>query len=204
MGSSVVVFGKEELDDWERDLISQSYRAVNLKLHSPKFGDFMVGPQCRWCRAKGICAKYANEREMEIGVPMTKRNQGLPAPSTLTSEQIAKVLEHRKELEDFFKSVETYALAKARAGVPIRGTKLIRGRANRRWAGEHVARELQALGVDPYQEPKLRPFTQVEKELGKGRIDHLLIKPQGKLQVVPDGDPRPEAQDLLDFEPYDK
>lgn len=197
------VFTKQELDKWERDIITQSYRAEAMKLHAPQPGDFKAGDHCQYCRAKGICATYTNKRQEQIGVAMSAKKTRLPSPSLLTSEQIANVVAYRKEIEDYLKQVEAYAKAQALAGTPVVGTKLVQGRARRRWRGPEVAENLKAMGVEPYEQ-KLKAFTNIEKELGKGSVDHLLVTPKAPLQIVPSTDRRPAigSKASLDFEPY--
>jgi hypothetical protein len=99
--------------------------------------------------------------------------------------------------------------------------KFVHGRADRAWADDSVATKLEVTIVDTYPnaaqenydelvaqlyEPrKLRSPAQIEKILPKklfapatdkkpaGELADLIVKPKGKLKLVPGSDKRPEA-----------
>ena len=62
----------------------------------------------------------------------------------------------------------------------------------RRWAGDPgvVAASLSKLGMpDPWAR-KLKTITEVEKQIGKNKIDHVTAKTKPSLKVVEFGDKR--------------
>lgn len=72
--------------------------------------------------------------------------------------------------------------------------KLVEGRANRKWGDEDAAEQYflaDGYDRDEITTTRLKSPAQMEKVVGKKNLpSDLVVKPQGKLHLVPDSDPR--------------
>ncbi|MEY8304873.1 DUF2800 domain-containing protein [Anaerosalibacter bizertensis] len=164
-------------------------------------GDFKPGSYCRWCRVKAICRARADEN-MKIACMDFK------LPALLTDEEILEVLNQIDELTKWTKDVEAYAFNQAvNEGKEWAGFKLVEGRSSRRYSDEgKVAKALLAAGFEEEKiySKSLLSLTKLEKELGKKvfeeTIGDLIIKPPGKLQLVPEEDKRPAVRSSAEID----
>lgn len=151
-------------------------------------GEFSCGEWCRFCKAKAICRKRAEEN--------LKMAQYDFAPAdTLDETEIAAVLDSADELSAWVTDVKDYALSQALQGVRYPGYKVVEGRSARKYTNEDsVAKVVSDAGYDPYTH-KVLGLTEMQKLLGKQKFNELLaafiVKPQGKPVLVPDTDKRP-------------
>src|ERR1019366_10343854 len=86
----------------------------------------------------------------------------------LAPDETAEALTLVPQLEDWIKSVESYAYQQANSGVQIPGFKLVAKRdGNRKWADEkETEAELRGAGVDLFKHT-LRSPADLEKEFDK-------------------------------------
>lgn len=152
-------------------------------------GDYSVGPWCRFCRAKEICRKRAEEN-------LSLSRYDFARPDTLEDDEINIILGKLDDLTSWAEDVKNYALRRALEGYAWDDWKLVEGRANRKYSNEEkVAEKVTEAGYDPY-ERKLLGITAMEKMLGKTQFKELLtplvIKPSGKPTLVSRADKRPE------------
>lgn len=151
-------------------------------------GEFTCGDWCRFCKAKAICRKRAEEN--------LKMAQYDFAPAdTLDETEIAAVLDRADELASWVTDVKEYALSQALHGVHYPGYKVVEGRSARKYTNEDaVAQVVSDAGYDPYAH-KVLGLTEMQKLLGRQKFNALLaafiVKPQGKPVLVPDTDKRP-------------
>ena len=120
-------------------------------------------------------------------------NTSIPAPETLTKEQIKLFLDNADLLENYISAVREYAFNLVNRGETIEGYKLVKsGKTHRKWKeeDENIVAEMLALelGVDKDSlfETKLKTPAQVEK-LVKGSKDIVgsySFKPEGALKLV--------------------
>ena len=163
-----------------------------------------LGDHCKWCPAAGICPA---QKERALSVLDADDINDLADVETLSEEQLLFVLENGDLIVDWIKDAKKHAYSIMQNGHKIDGFKLVEGKSNRRWDNEifsedEIAAELVELGIEePYQK-KFMTITAAEKELGKGKIDDLLITPPGPVVLVPDSDKRPaignNKTDVLD------
>lgn len=183
----------EELLAWAEGELAEKARLA----HEGK-GDYASGEHCRFCRAKAVCRKRA-EDNLEVA-----RIEFAP-PATLTDEEIAEVLGKADALASWAADVKEHALRQALSGKRWAGFKLVEGRSNRRYTDEAaVAEAVEAAGCDPF-EKRLLGITAMTKLLGRKRFDELLSpyveKPKGKPALVPETDRRKEITTAIqDFE----
>ncbi len=151
-------------------------------------GEFFCGPWCRFCKAKTICRKRAEEN-------LKLAQHEFRLPPELFDAEIEVILSQVDELVAWASDIKEYALQQALSGKEWHGFKLVEGRSIRKYTDETaVAKTVEDAGFDPY-EKKLLGITAMQKLLGKNRFNELLSgfieKPQGKPTLVPDSDKRP-------------
>ena len=94
------------------------------------------------------------------------------------------------------KSVEQHVIERFERGQNFPGFKMVSGRSNRKWVDDGKAeRKLRVLlGAKKAYVKKLLTAPAAEKLLGKenkAKIQHLIVKPEGKPVLVPESDKRP-------------
>lgn len=155
-------------------------------------GEYRSGDHCRWCKAKAVCRRRAEDN-------MALARYEFAEPALLTNEDIADVLSAAGELKAWVSDVEAYALDQAlNHGASFHGYKLVEGRSLRQLTDEDSAvRILLENGVaeDALYTRSLVGIPAMEKLVGKRRLAELLkdhiVKPQGKPTLVRDTDKRP-------------
>lgn len=169
-------------------------------------GEYKSGEHCRWCKAKAVCRRRAEDN-------MALARYEFAEPALLTNEDIADILSAAGELKTWASDVEAYALDQAlNHGASFHGYKLVEGRSLRQLTDEDGAvRILVENGVaeESLYTRSLVGIPAMEKLVGKRRLAELLkehiVKPQGKPALVKDTDKRPAlnsteaaAQDFKD------
>ena len=179
---SVSTVTKSALLDWANGELTEK-----AKLAYEGGGEYACGGWCRFCKAKAVCRKRAEEN--------LKMAQYDFAPAdTLDETEIAAVLDQADELAAWVTDVKEYALSQALQGVRYPGYKVVEGRSARKYVNEEaVAHAVNAAGYDPYSH-KVLGLTEMQKLLGKQKFNELLaeyiVKPQGKPVLVPETDKR--------------
>jgi len=148
-----------------------------------------VGEWCRNCRARRRCRHLAEEQ-------LALARFEFKDPPLLSDDEIAVVLSQLDMLETWAKGVRDYALAQALSGHRIAGWKVVEGRSSRKFTDNaSVAARVEAAGKNPYEKKPLS-LTALEKLLGKKEFRNLLgdlvVRQEGKPDLVPDDDERPE------------
>lgn len=190
-----------ELKRWAEEVLKPTAQRAFLGE-----GEVVTGPHCRFCKASAVCRQQAKE-----GVSLFER-LSRKSSEVLSSEEVAEVLSAREQITAWLKSVEDYALQQAIAGEPIRGYKVVAGRAIRRYSdADAVEARLLENGYDAaliYRPRELLTISEMEKLLKKSTfatlLGDLVTKPEGKPTLVPDSDPRPALSStvsaITDFE----
>lgn len=156
-------------------------------------GTFVPGEHCRFCAAKAVCAARAAEA-------LKVFDYGLAGSGELSDQQIADILPRLPLAEEWIKDIRGYTEDRALHGDCIRGYKLVRGkRPNRAWTDdEEVRAQLLRHGYGPeqFEETKLKSVGVIEKTVGtkafRALLSGLVRQGEGRLQLVPESDPRPE------------
>lgn len=182
----------EELLEFGKEL---KRRAAATEKANPAF---KAGSWCFWCPAAGACpelkrtAQAAAKADFENVVTM-------PKVSTLSLEQVGKIIENGDLIRAFLKSAEEYALAKMVAGEKVPGVKLVRGRGKREWASEKEAGKFleEKLGKAAFKTslPKLLTVAQAEKFIPKADLGSRVRYIEGGYQVAPESDKRAGVAD---------
>lgn len=178
-----------ELRDWaENELIPKA------KLAFEGAGELTAGEHCRFCSVKNRCRKLY-EHNLEIAKHEFKN------PELLTDTEIVSVIQKAPSIIEWLNGVTAYALDKAvTENKQWPGYKVVEGRSNRAWVDEKSAAtaifaRFPELAEDQVYTTKLNTITNIEKLVGKKRLESMLsdviIKPQGKPTLVLENDKRP-------------
>jgi len=155
-------------------------------------GEYKSGEHCRWCKAKAVCRRRAEDN-------MALARYEFAEPALLTNEDITDVLSAAGELKTWVSDVEAYALDQAlNHGASFHGYKLVEGRSLRQLTDEDDAVRIlleNGIAEDALYTRSLVGIPTMEKLVGKRRLAELLkehiVKPQGKPALVKDTDKRP-------------
>lgn len=179
----------EELEHWAHNTVAPAALDADAGR-----GEYNPGEHCHWCPIAATCRARA-EQNLELA------EFDFAEPATLSSEEIAEILQQTSDLKKWAGQVEDYALERARTGADkFPGWKVVEGRSNRRIIDEEAAvKKLRnrKLRLDQIYKPaQLRGLGELEKVLGKKRfeeaMDGLIEKPPGKPALVPESDNRKE------------
>lgn len=180
----------ETLLDWAETVLRP---AGEMALHGE--GDYSSGPWCRFCKAKAVCRRRAEEN-------LALARYDFARPSSLEDDEVNVILERVDALVSWVNDVKEYAMKRALSGYAWDNWKLVEGRSIRRFTDEKkVAEAVENAGYDPYQR-KLLGITDMQKMLGKKKFNNILgkyiSKPEGKPTLVSRADPRPEMNSVFD------
>ena len=193
-------------------------------------GDTNFNPSedaCRWCVAKDLCGMregwaLAGRRDLLLGMPdLTKKEAKLPADErveiragSLDDATLVRLFAARKRITAFLDDVAEALEARALAGNPAPGTKLVTGReGNRAWANEDAADTFlkgQGLKQDDRYNYKLKSPTQIEDILSDKlaaskrtatRFAELITRSPGKPTLVAEDDRRSPVEAPVDTMP---
>lgn len=173
----------------------------------------VAGEHCRWCQAETFCpalkqaaqdAMRSTFNDMEIDLAdlddkpkkvATKLTENVV--TTVSPSELAQIVRLIPVIESWAASMKEHAQTRLENGEAIPGFKLVRGVSRRRWKDEKAAAEFLGLVLEDeelFKEPKLRPFTELEKHKAAGLlVADLLETPEGKLTIAPETDSRPAA-----------
>lgn len=148
--------------------------------------------QCGWCKAKGNCKALFDFTEKTIVASFDNLDEELD-PNSLSLEQKRSIMDNKKLIEDFFKSIESSVFELLYQGEEFPGYKLVRGKSNRQFteAAEKVL--IEKLGDKAYKPKQLIGITDIEKLLGKEKdeiMPKITYKPEGKVTLAVEGDGR--------------
>jgi len=196
-----------ELAEWG-DTLSAAADATK----DPK-APLAAGDWCRFCPAAGRCPEL-QKSALEAAQARFLADPLVPAPSATNPytlvvpdepEAVARALALIPIIDIWAREVEGQGKRLLERGIAVPGHKLVRKRANRKWADEKAALlALELAGLDPKDylyEPELMSPAQIEKvtKLGKPAarkelVATLTIKPEGGLTMTTEDDARPAEQ----------
>jgi len=122
-------------------------------------------------------------------------------PGLIPITELSAILPTLNRISSWIEAVFAFVSSEAiNHGVPIPGYKVVEGRSKRIFTDtKAVVDTAVANGYTDLYKQQLITLTEFEKMMGKKRFNELLgqfvLKPPGKLALVPDSDPR-EAVDL--------
>ena len=165
---------------------------VKAELAAKGEGEYHAGSWCRFCKARSTCRARA-ESFLELA-----RLEFQPPP-LLSDEEIGEVLAKAADLTSWINDVTAYASAEAiQNGKHFPGFKVVEGRSVRKFTDiQKVEQAARDAGYTDIYNRSLITLTAFEKLMGKEIFQQVLgkyvVKPAGKLTLVPVSDKRPEA-----------
>ena len=209
----------EELLDW-----AESYVRPRAKLAFEGKGEQVPGDWCRFCRARTSCKACAAEAlalvkteflDLDSGVLADEQEETdataaydpdttaptFKSPALLSKTDIEKMLPTLNRIESWIEAIFAYVSSEAiNHGVCWDGYKVVEGRSKRQFLDpKAVAGAATQAGYTDIYKTEMISLTEFEKLMGKKKFQEVLggyvVKPPGKLALVPDSDPRP-AVDL--------
>lgn len=179
---------------------------------------------CMWCKVRMACPAMEAARQAladlsfevldvshEQQQAIVIREPILPAPVTLTTDQLAKIQVWRKLMEKWFSDGADELITRGLQGDDLGGLwKVAEGRSRRRWKDEEEAADgLARVGVaedemyerklvSPNRSEKLLRAAGIRGPLLKSYLAILIDRPPGKPTLVPIGDNRAEVGSIVD------
>ena len=185
--------GAEELRRWGDEVL----RPAGAKALAGE-GEHKAGAWCRFCKARTLCRARANN-SLELA------QYEFRAPELLEGYEIPEVLKKADEVKRWAEEIYAYAQEQAILhGVEYEGFKVVEGRSIRQYTdAAQVESTALAAGYTEIYETKLLGIGAMEKLMGKKNfaevLDGLVVKPRGKLCLVPAEDKR-EAVSTADID----
>jgi len=158
-----------------------------------------INAYCNWCPKFTRCPAHHNRALAAL--ELADKKEAVPK---LHTDKLKKLVELGPLLSDLIKAATKELTERTKAGDDT-GYKVVAGRSNRKWnpelSEEEIVSQIEALAqmnekeVNPW-EKRLISFTDIEKQMGKGSVDALVIKPEGKPTLVPKTDGRKPLDNL--------
>jgi hypothetical protein len=162
--------------------------------------------QCKFCLAKHNCGALLKHTTDAMLTEFDDLDN-LPAPDTLTEEQVGAALAAKGLIEAWLNAVQAHVVERLENGQGFPGFKLVAGRSSRSWIDEDAALKYLCtiVGINrAMTHPKLISPPQAENVLGskrKAEIQSMIAKTEGKPTLAPDSDKRPAVNvQLSDFD----
>ena len=177
----------EDLLCWERNVVIP---AINKTLAPNPIAIPNVG--CKWCPGKDICIA---RRDANLGI-VSKKKDSL---ELMNDDDIEELLPKLDELIKFAEDIKAYAIKRIQLGHKFKKHKLVYSRVTRSFSdNDSVARILIENGYEAYSAPKLLGITDIQKQLGKTKLNELLgsyiTLTNGSVTIVPIDDVREEVR----------
>jgi hypothetical protein len=210
--------GGDPIRRWTLSVKELEKFAVELKgriesTRDPK-APLNCGPWCKktFCPAMAICPAVRGQVESDAKVAFADSKPiAFPKPEDMSPELLRRILDGMDLMDQWLKSVFSYAETVANGGQEIPGYKLVRGRqGNRKWADEKEAEKAllkfieDNAGIeDVIYAPReiLSPAKMEKMKELKSIVEPLTIRTEGKIILVPENDPReavsPSAIDVF-------
>jgi len=157
-------------------------------------GEPVSGSWCKWCDGAHHCPELGKKAQSALGVDwsggVTAKEIVVPNVQDQTPAELARLLDFVPLLRNFADAVEAHAKYRLEHGQEVPNHKLIRGKpGKRKWSQSAVAEAemLKVLGSEIYSPKKFlgpAPIEKLLKARGLTLPDHLITRPEGKLQMV--------------------
>lgn len=153
----------EEMLDWEKDVVVPAIK----KTLEPK-PIAVPNKGCKWCPGKHVCVARKNA-SLELFEKSPKEVE------LLSDDDIEELLPKMDELIKFAEDIKAYALKRLLDGHKYKKHKLVYSRVTRSFTdNDSVAKILEDNGYEAYSKPKLLGITEIQKQLGKPKLNELL------------------------------
>jgi DNA-directed RNA polymerase subunit H (RpoH/RPB5) len=183
-------FTVAEIGQWVKDNMPKVLAAC------AGVGDATPGEHCRWCRVKTTCQERIDYNLATAGLDFADISGGqMIVPDAVGVDKLVEIFKKVPALEQFIKDVETRVKQLSMPDA-VAGLKWVQGRGTRTIIDpEQAAKELQAVGIEPFVEPKLKTLTELDKlvkplAMKLGDVIEIQVR-HGASVLVPVEDPRP-------------
>ena len=152
-------------------------------------GEYCSGDWCKFCKAAVRCRARAEEK-------LKLAKDEFKLPPLLTDAEVEEILVVIPDLTSWANSVLAYATDMAvNHGKEWDGFKVVEGRSVRKYKDEDsVIEKAKENGYTDIFKTSLITLTEMQKLMGKKKFEDILgdliIKPPGKLTLVPNSDKR--------------
>ncbi len=202
----------KEFTKWEIDRATLDAYAEKILLNKAEciehladtsLGDAAVGDKCNpgeWCKfcpgkefhnGMPLCNSFAKDAN-STALKILDKVPEVPVIEKLSVEQKIEVFKRRKIIKQLLDDICSDLLQTA-LKQPIEGYKVVEGQRRRSWIKgdiETQATILEELGVENPVKKSLVGIGEVEKQIGKGKIDDLTQLSKPSYQLVPEDDKR--------------
>ena len=216
-----VSYTRDELKLYEIQL-KAACEATRKKNAPRKAGDW-----CMWCPAKLKCPEhdafvqaeaqmeFADDPPDDMRLPVVASDNSIADADADNGEEWRAMLAQKAKWIPIFNrlisDLKGAMLAELMSGHAVPGFKLVRGKSNRQWVladDAKTAKIFSGFGLNEemlFGPPKLRSPAQIEK-MGSGKeqrkaikkkVAELAFKPEGKITVAEDSDPRDSIDPLM-------
>ena len=109
--------------------------------------------QCKYCSHKGSCTALTTQAMGAAGIVFANLDVAKEAankdPHTMDDKQLREIVESAPLIRGLLDAAEEEALKRMKAGKPVEGLKLVRGRGSNSWIVEEadLAEKLKKMGV---------------------------------------------------------
>lgn len=152
-------------------------------------GEYCSGDWCKFCKAAVRCRARAEEK-------LKLAKDEFKLPPLLTDAEVEEILVVIPDLTSWANSILAYATDMAvNHGKEWDGFKVVEGRSVRKYKDEDsVIEKAKENGYTDIFKTSLMTLTEMQKLMGKKKFEEILgdliIKPPGKLTLVPNSDKR--------------
>lgn len=167
-------------------------------------GDVEFTPEakaCKWCPHATNCEALKSHVDKVVTGSFENLDEIEGKADLIDTEHMKKILDNADLIEGFIKAVKQVALERVQEGVEIKGYKIVESKTNRKWADEEeVAKYLnRKIKADDLWVKKLIPMSKILKLRPKDKkLQEMLVKPEGKPQLVKNSDKRPPLGKVCD------
>ncbi len=182
-------------------------------------GEQKPGDWCKFCRAKHVCraradealsllkeefldldtAPLTEETDTDVTAPYSPDREvpTFKAPALISQAELESVLPTLNRIASWIEAVFAYVSGEAiNHGVIWKGYKVVEGRSNRQFTDiNSVVEAATKEGYADIYKQSVITLTEFEKLMGKKKFIDVLgqyvVKPPGKLTLVPENDSRP-------------
>lgn len=141
----------DDILEWGDTILRPAMDAADVDGAPLKLGD-----HCRFCPAKLVCPKQKDNFE-EVASADPEQVPGF------SNEDLALQYEKLEAARMYIKAVQDECYRRAMRGEPVAGTKLVPGRADRKFKDGAEEAAVALFGDDAYTEPKVKSVAQIEK-----------------------------------------
>lgn len=174
----------KDLLEWANEIVKPQAEKAFVGI-----GEFVQGPHCRFCKAKGACEFRAKENMKVV--------EEVQNSKILNNTELGEILTKTEGLEQWLKDIKEYALEELLKGKEVPGWKAVEGKSNRKLVDIDKAFDiLKANGFNEalLYERKPLTLTALEKAIGKKEIAQAIgdyiEKPKGAPTLAKESDKR--------------